>query len=64
LQTRNRPRDEDYLRESILRPMQRITKGYLPLMPSYEGQIGEEEVLQLIAYLKTLKGAPAGGGPR
>ena len=56
--------DEEYVRESILRPMQRVTKGYQPVMPSYEGQIGEEEVLQLIAYLKTLKGAAGGGGQR
>jgi cytochrome c oxidase subunit 2 len=56
--------NEEYLRESILRPMQRVTKGYQPVMPSYEGQIGEEEVLQLIAYLKTLKGAAGGGGQR
>jgi cytochrome c oxidase subunit 2 len=56
--------NEEYLRESILRPMQRVTKGYQPVMPSYEGQIGEEEVLQLLAYLKTLKGAAGGGGQR
>jgi cytochrome c oxidase subunit 2 len=54
--------NEEYLRESILRPMQRVTKGYDPLMPSYEGQLGEEEVLQLIAYIKTLVGAPADSG--
>jgi hypothetical protein len=33
-------------------------------MPSFDGQIGEEEILQIIASLKTLKGAPAAGGPR
>jgi cytochrome c oxidase subunit 2 len=56
--------NEEYVRESILRPMQRVTKGYEPVMPSFDGQIGEEEILQIIAYLKTLKGAPAAGGPR
>ena len=54
--------NEEYMRESILRPMQRVTKGFEPLMPSFEGQLGEEEVLQLIAYIKSLKGAPPSGG--
>ena len=56
--------DEAYVRESILRPMQRITKGYEPVMPSFEGQLGEEQVLQIIAYLKTLQAAPAEGSGR
>jgi cytochrome c oxidase subunit 2 len=47
--------DEAYVRESILRPLAKVTKGYAPLMPTYEGQLGEEQVLQIIAYLKTLK---------
>src|SRR6185369_11653398 len=41
--------DEAYLRESILKPMTKITKGFQPLMPTYEGQVGEEQILQLIA---------------
>jgi len=56
--------NEEYLRESILRPMQRVSKAYEPLMPSYEGQLGEEQVLQIIAYLKSLRGSPSGGGER
>jgi len=52
--------DEAYVRESILKPMARITKGYQPLMPTYEGQVGEEQILEIIAYLKTLQ--PSGGG--
>lgn len=57
--------DADYLRESILMPARRITAGYEPLMPSYAGQLGEEEVLLLIAYIESLAtpapGAPEGG---
>jgi cytochrome c oxidase subunit 2 len=34
-----------------------VAAGYPPIMPSYQGQIGEEEVLALIAYLETLGGA-------
>ena len=49
--------DEAYLRESILRPLAKVTKGYQPLMPTYEGQLGEEQILQILAYVKTLGGA-------
>jgi len=53
--------DETYLRESILNPRAMIVGGYQPLMPTFQGQVSEEQVLQLIAYLKSMKkpGAPA-----
>ncbi len=47
--------DEDYLRESILNPRAKILAGYQPLMPSYEGQVSADEVLELIAYIKSLR---------
>ncbi|MFQ5350470.1 MAG: cytochrome c oxidase subunit II [Thermoanaerobaculia bacterium] len=47
--------DENYLRESILNPAARVVAGYQPLMPTYQGQIGEEELIQLIAYIKGLE---------
>ncbi len=46
--------DEAYVRESILRPQSKISAGFEPLMPTYEGQIGEEQILQIIAYLKSI----------
>ncbi len=46
--------DENYLRESILRPQAKIVKGYEPLMPSFDGQVDEEQLIQLIAYIKSL----------
>ena len=46
--------DADYLRESILNPSASIVKGYQPLMPTYQGQLTEEEILQLISYIKSL----------
>ena len=46
--------DESYLRESILNPQAKITAGFQPLMPPYQGRINEEEVVQLIAYIKSL----------
>lgn len=50
--------DEAYLRESVLVPAAKTVKGYAALMPSYTGQISEEQVLQLTAYLKSLGAAP------
>ena len=32
----------------------KIAAGYQPLMPSYEGKISEDELIQLIAYIKSL----------
>jgi cytochrome c oxidase subunit 2 len=52
--------DDNYLRESILRSASKVVAGYQPIMPAYEGQLGEEQVLQLIAYIRSL-GADAGG---
>jgi len=46
--------DEAYLRESIMNPRAKIVLGYEPIMPSFQGQLTEEQVLQLIAYLKSL----------
>jgi cytochrome c oxidase subunit II len=47
--------DETYLRESILDPNAKIAKGYQRgLMPVYQGQINEEELIPLIAYIKSL----------
>jgi cytochrome c oxidase subunit 2 len=48
--------DEAYLRESILAPRTRIVAGYPPTMPAYQGQLTETQVLELIAYLKSLPG--------
>ncbi len=46
--------DEAYLRESILRPQEKLRAGYQPLMPTFDGQIGEAGILHLIAYIKSL----------
>lgn len=46
--------DENYLRESILRPAAKVVAGYQPIMPSYEGQISEEGLLQLIGEIKAM----------
>ena len=46
--------DADYVRQSILEPYAKIVRGYQPLMPTYQGQLTEEEILQLITYIKSL----------
>ena len=46
--------DEAYIRQSILTPAAKVVAGYRPVMPTFQGQISEEGVLQLIAYIKTL----------
>jgi cytochrome c oxidase subunit 2 len=46
--------DDTYLRESIMFPTKRVVKGFQPLMPTYQGQIAEEDVLAIISYIKTL----------
>jgi cytochrome c oxidase subunit 2 len=51
--------DETYLRESILTPAAKITAGYQPVMPTFAGQLGEEEIAALIAYIRSLP--PLGG---
>jgi cytochrome c oxidase subunit 2 len=46
--------DERYLRDAILKPHAKIAAGYQALMPSYEGKISEDELIQVVAYLKSL----------
>ncbi|MGI8469301.1 MAG: cytochrome c oxidase subunit II [Pyrinomonadaceae bacterium] len=46
--------DENYIRESILNPQAKITAGYQPIMPTFQGQLDEEQLMQLIAYIKSL----------
>jgi cytochrome c oxidase subunit II len=46
--------DEPYLREAILNPNPQNVAGYAPVMPSYQGQLNEEQILDLIAYIRSL----------
>jgi cytochrome c oxidase subunit II len=46
--------DDDYLRESILEPYNKIVQGYTNTMPEYKTQLTEEQVRNLIEYMKTL----------
>ena len=63
--------DENYARESILHPQAKIVASFgETAMPTFEGQLDEEQILALIDYLKTLSGqgstpaaAPTAGSP-
>ena len=46
--------DDGYLRESIVNPQAKIVAGYQPIMPTFQGLVTEEQLLQLIAYVKSL----------
>jgi cytochrome c oxidase subunit II len=54
--------DENYLRESIMNSQAKIVKGYQGIMPTFQGMVSEENLMQLIAYIKTLK--PASGAEK
>jgi cytochrome c oxidase subunit II len=53
--------DEAYIRESILDPPAKVVEGFQPLMPTFQGLVTEEGVVQLIEYIKSLN-PPAGPG--
>lgn len=55
--------DENYVRESILNPSAQIVKGYEAIMPSFQGQLSEEQLLALLAYIKSLGSGGAGATP-
>jgi cytochrome c oxidase subunit 2 len=55
--------DEVYLRESIVNPQAKIVAGFQPIMPTFQGLVTEEQLLQLIAYVRSLSDqAPAPAG--
>jgi cytochrome c oxidase subunit II len=54
--------DAQYVRDSILLPQSQIAAGYPRIMPTFANQLGEEEVLRLVAYIKSL--ATEAPGPR
>ena len=54
--------DESYIRESIVNPQAKVVAGFQPIMPTFQGLVSEEQLLQLIAYVRSLsqEAAPAG----
>jgi cytochrome c oxidase subunit 2 len=54
--------DENYIRESILNPQAKLVKGFGPIMPTFQGQVNEDDLLKLLAYIRSLS-APRPGTP-
>ena len=48
--------DEAYIRESILNPQAKLVEGFGPIMPTFQGQVSEDQILQLLAFIKSLPG--------
>jgi cytochrome c oxidase subunit II len=53
--------DEEYIRESILDPTAKIVDGYRPLMPTFSGKVTNEQLMELVGYIRSLQ-TPGGGG--
>lgn len=45
--------DNRYIHDSIMLPRKQVAAGYAPVMPSFEGRISEDDVLALVAWLKS-----------
>jgi cytochrome c oxidase subunit 2 len=52
--------DADYVRESILNPTAKVVAGFAPIMPTFQGQVSEEQLLALTEYIKSLPAAAPG----
>ena len=50
--------DEAYVRESILQPAAKVASGFQPIMPTFQGLVTEEQLLELIEYVKSLQALP------
>jgi cytochrome c oxidase subunit 2 len=59
--------DDVYIRESVVNPVAKVVAGYQPVMPTFQGQLSEEQLIALVAYVRTQQaasaGAPAAGAP-
>ena len=51
--------DENYIRESILDPGAKVVNGFKPVMPTFQGLVSDEQLNALVAYVKSIGGAPA-----
>jgi cytochrome c oxidase subunit 2 len=46
--------DDNYIRESILTPGAKVVAGFKPIMPTFQGIVNEEQLLSLVAYIRSL----------
>jgi cytochrome c oxidase subunit 2 len=55
--------NDDYIRNSILNPSSQVVEGFQPIMPTFKGQVTEEQLVALVAYIKSLSGITGTAGP-
>ena len=48
--------NDEYIRNSILNPSSQVVEGFQPIMPTFKGQVTEEQLVSLVAYIKSLSG--------
>jgi cytochrome c oxidase subunit II len=46
--------DENYIRQKLITPGATIPAGFQPIMPSFAGRLSEQDILNLIAYIKSI----------
>ncbi|TWU04957.1 cytochrome c oxidase subunit II [Stieleria varia] len=56
--------DENYLRESILYPKAKVAAGYQPVMPSYKGQLSDDDIASLVEFIKAQSPDAAAAGQK
>lgn len=55
--------DDAYIRESIVDPNAKIVNGWQPIMPSFVGRVSETQLVELVAYVKSLQDVTPGLAP-
>ena len=53
--------NDEYIRNSILNPSSQVVEGFQPIMPTFKGQVTEEQLVSLVAYIKSLSGVTGTG---
>ncbi|HEV7238291.1 MAG TPA: cytochrome c oxidase subunit II [Thermoanaerobaculia bacterium] len=56
--------DDNYIRESILNPTAKIAAGFQPLMPTFQGQVSEDDLIRLLSYVKSIPAPGAAQTPQ
>ena len=54
--------NDEYIRNSILNPSSQVVEGFQPIMPTFKGQVTEEQLVSLVAYIKSLSGVTSSTG--
>ena len=56
--------DDRYIHDSIVYPDAQVVASYAPLMPSFRGVLGEDELVRIVAYIKSLASSSVQEGRR